>query len=282
MRLLLTGANGFIGRHLRDAWETRHELSTPARQELDLLDTQAVERYLKAGQFDIVIHAANCNNVRRQADAYQQLEGNLRMFCNLQRCSELYGKLYYFGSGAEYDMRHYIPQMREDYFGMYIPVDPYGFSKYLMSKMSGGNIYNLRLFGVFGKYEEWRRRFISNMLYQNLSGGPMRMMQNAYFDYLYIQDLIPILDWFLIHEPQYHHYNVCSGTHIDLMSLARLVIQATGIPSEILVAQGGWKPAYTGDNSRLLREMGELHLTPMWVAIKEMADYYSVNGFPDY
>jgi len=282
MRLLLTGSNGFIGRHLREAWENRFNLSAPGRQELDLLDTQAVESYLRAGQFDVVVHAANCNNVRRQADSYQQLDGNIRMFSNLHRCSGLYGKLYYFGSGAEYDMRYYIPRMREDYFDRHIPADPYGFSKYLMSKLAGGNIYDLRLFGVFGKYEEWRRRFISNMLYQNLSGGPMRMNQNAYFDYLYICDLIPILEWFLTHEPKHHHYNVCSGTRVDLLSLARLVIEATKISSEIQVAQKGWKPEYTGDNRRLCEEMGELRLTPMPAAIQEMAEYYRANGFPDY
>lgn len=113
-------------------------------------------------------------------------------------------RLYYFGSGAEYDMRHYIPSMRESYFGTHVPQDPYGFSKYLMSSLATGNIYDLRLFGVFGKYEEWQRRFISNMIYRNLTGQTMGMNQNMYFDYLYINDLSSILEWFLFHEPNCH------------------------------------------------------------------------------
>lgn len=243
------------------------------------MNAQAVEQYLRDGHFDVVIHAANMNNVRYQMTGGQKLDGNLRMFCNLERCSGLFGKMYYFGSGAEYDMRHYVPSMPESYFGTHIPVDPYGFSKYIMSKLSRGNIYDLRLFGVFGEYEEWQRRFISNMLYQNLSGGTMRMNQNMYFDYIYIQDLIPVLEWFLTHEPKHHHYNVCSGARVDLLSLAHMVMDVTGIPAEIYVEKDGWKPEYTGDNRRLLEEIGVLPLVPMYTAIQKLHNYHREYGF---
>lgn len=280
MKILLTGGTGFIGRNLKEAWSGRYDLRAPTRQELDLLDTQAVERYLKAEQFDAVIHTANTNNSRRQVDSYQVLDRNLRLFFNLERCKDTYGKLYYFGSGAEYDMRHYIPQMKEEYFGTRIPQDPYGFSKYTMAKLAGSNIYDLRLFGVFGKYEEWERRFISNMIYQNLSGDVMRMNQNMYFDYLYIDDLVTVMEWFLTHEPAHHHYNVCTGERVTLLSLAQMVISETGIPAEIETRQAGWKPEYTGDNRRLRKEMGEaFRLTPMSTAIREMVSYYRAHGF---
>lgn len=282
MKILLTGSSGFIGRHIQEAWRSRYELYSPPHQKLDLLDLGAVERYLTDYDFDVVIHAANINNVRRRVSGHQILDGNLRMFCNLRRCCDLYGKLLYFGSGAEYDMCHYIPQMPENYFGQHIPVDSYGFSKYIMSNLADSNIYDLRLFGVFGHYEEWRRRFISNMIYQNLTQDTMQMNQNMYFDYLYVDDLIHILEWFLTHEPAYHHYNVCSGRKIDLYSLAQKVIQETGIITPIQVAQEGWKPEYTGDNRRLCKELGALKLTPMQTAIHEMVTYYRNNGFMDY
>ena len=55
--------------------------------------------------------------------------------------------------------------MKENYFGKYIPVksDIYSFSKYQIAKdieSKKKNIYNLRGFGIFGKYEDYRRRFI--------------------------------------------------------------------------------------------------------------------------
>lgn len=281
MRLLLLGATGFIGKNLKEAWAGRFDLRAPSRRELDLLDAAAVERYLREGCFDVVLHTAAANHVTHPEEGPHILEYNLRMFCNLERCRDLYGKLLYFGSGAEYDMRHYIPQMREEYFGAHIPRDPYGFSKYIMSKQATGNIYDLRLFGVFGKYEEWRRRFISNMIYRNLTGQVMQMNQNMYFDYLYIHDLIPILEWFLTHEPRHHHYNVCSGQRFELLSLARMVIERTGIPDEITILQEGMKPEYTGNNDRLREEMGGIPLTPMETAVTDMVTYYKNSGFSD-
>lgn len=282
MKILLTGSSGFIGRNLKETWMDRYDLIVPTRQELDLLDAGAVERFLKAGQFDIVFHTANTNQTRRPISEYQILDCNLRMFYNLERCREEYGKLYYFGSGAEYDLRHYIPQMPESYFGRHIPQDPYGLSKYTMSKLADGNIYDFRLFGVFGKYEEWRRRFISNMIYQNFTGSEMKINQNMYFDYLYIDDLVRIMEWFLAHEPRHHHYNVCTGTRIDLLTLAQLVNQETGIFAKIIINQDGWKSEYSGNNDRLRAEIGDLQLTPIKAAVQELIAYYRKAGFPSY
>lgn len=279
MRLLLLGASGFIGKNLKEAWEGRYDLSAPTRRELDLLDAAAVERYLREGCFDAVLHTAAANHMTHPEEGPRILEHNLRMFFNLERCRDLYGKLLYFGSGAEYDMRHYIPQMREEYFGNHIPQDPYGFSKYIMSKQATGNIYDLRLFGVFGKYEEWRRRFVSNMICRNLTGQVMEMNQNMYFDYLYIDDLIPVLEWFLTHEPKHHHYNVCSGQRFELLVLAKMVRQETGTPAEITIKQEGWKLEYTGNNDRLRSEMGDLSLTPISTAIQKMITYYQKESF---
>jgi len=150
-KILITGANGFIGKNLKETFEKlteSYETACPARKELDLLNTEAVEAYLKNHRFDIVIHAANTNDFKNQCvTKYDALDGNLRMFFNLERCRKLYGRMYYFGSGMEYDSEHYVPEMEEAYFGLHVPKQPYGFSKYVMSKACGqaGNIYDLRL-----------------------------------------------------------------------------------------------------------------------------------------
>ena len=56
------------------------------------------------------------------------------MFFNLIRNSGLFGKMVYFGSGAEYDNRYYQPRMPEGYFDTHVPADSYGFSKYICAK----------------------------------------------------------------------------------------------------------------------------------------------------
>ncbi len=280
MKILVTGSTGFIGRNLKEQLEDKYEIYTPDHRELDLLDDNKVERYLKNMDFDIIIHCANRNDVVKVGTTdYDVLDDNLRMFYNLERCSEYYGKMYYFGSGAEYSSAHYIPNMTEDYFGTHVPRDPYGFSKYIMSKTcrKDGNLYDLRLFGVYGKYEEWSRRFISNAICRGLKGMPITLSQNVYFDYLWIEDLVEIMKWFIENEPRYKHYNVCRGTRIDLYTLACKVRQILNIDCDILVAKDGFKTEYTGCNQRLQGEMGEISFSPWDLTIEKLCEYYKEN-----
>lgn len=280
MKILITGANGFVGKNLVEQLQHKYSIECPAKKELDLLEEVALENYLKKNQFDVVIHAANTNNTRNKSTTqYDVLDGNLRMFFNLERCHEYYGKMYYFGSGAEYDMQHYIPDMKEEYFGTHIPKDPYGFSKYIMSKSCErvDNIYDLRLFGVYGKYEEWERRFISNAICRALKGKAITIKKNIYFDYLWIDDLCHIMEWFIKSAPRYKHYNVCRGCKIDLYSLACIVKEILNIDCDIAIDESGWKPEYTGNNGRLLEEIGNYEFTSFKESIAKLCEYYKTH-----
>lgn len=275
--ILITGTTGFIGKNLKEELSGKYNVYCPTHTEVDLLCEDTVKYYIKSHHFDVVIHTANTNNTRNKATtSYDSLDGNLRMFFNLERCKDYYGKMYYYGSGAEYDMQHYIPNMGEDYFDTHVPKDSYGFSKYIMSKncKEDRNIYDLRLFGVYGKYEEWERRFISNAICRALKGKDITIQKNVYFDYLWIDDLCDIMRWFIVNEPKYHHYNVCRGSRIDLYSLACMVREILGTDCDITVSEPGWKPEYTGDNTRLLEELGNYRFTGFEESISKLCDFY--------
>jgi 2-methylisocitrate lyase-like PEP mutase family enzyme len=70
------------------------------------------------------------------------------------------------GSGSEYDRRCYEPRINETPFFKSIPVDTYGLTKFSIATVLENTLNkkftNLRCFGVFGKYEDYSRRFISN------------------------------------------------------------------------------------------------------------------------
>ncbi|WP_242877601.1 NAD-dependent epimerase/dehydratase family protein [Eisenbergiella tayi] len=277
LKIFISGSNGFIGRNLTEYFRDKYHVICPGSKELNLLDSEQVEFFLQKEKPDIIIHAANQNTTRNKtATPYDSLNNNLRMYYNLKRCSNLFGKMYYFGSGAEYDMRFYIPEMSENYFGKHIPEDPYGFSKYIMAQdcLQSRNIYDLVLFGVYGKYEEWERRFISNNICKNLAGESMSLNKNVNFDYLYIDDLCKIMDWFIEHVPEHKRYNVCSGGKVDLLSLAKIINQVMGKETPILINQEGWKTEYTGSNRRLLEEIGEFIFTSYEEGIKNLFNYY--------
>jgi len=275
-KVLLTGAGGFIGRNLTESLDGVCQLYCPSSQELNLLDAERTREYLRQHQFEIVIHAANRNSTRNRVTPYDSLDGNLRMFFNLERCRNLYGRLLYFGSGAEYSREYDTLDVKETDLGTHIPQGAYGFSKYIMAKIceSSGNIYEFCLFGVYGKYEEWERRFISNAICRGLKGLDITIEQNVYFDYLWVEDLARIVRWFMDKEPRYKRYHVCRGEKADLYSLAVMVRETLGIDCDITVAMEGWKPPYTGSNERLLQELGMFQFTSFEESIQKLCSYY--------
>ena len=136
------------------------------------------------------------------------------------------------------------------------------------------NIYNLRLFGIFGPYENYNYRLISNAICKALQGKDIRIHQNAWFDYLYIKDFCRILPWFVDHKPQRKDYNVCTGKKVDIVSVAREILKQTGSESKLIVERAGWNREYTGSNRRLSEELGEISFTPIEQAIADMVAYY--------
>lgn len=276
-KILITGANGFIGKNIVEKLNSDYTIFSPGSCELNLLDEEQTEIYLRKNAFDIVIHSAKRDGIceHKQLSDFEVLDSNLRMFYNLEKCKSLYGKMIYFGSGAKYDRASMQPKVKEIDFGASVPKNPYGFSKYIMSKETEktNNIYKLCLFGVYGKYEAWERRFISNAIYRTLKGLPITIRRNVFFDYLYIDDLVELLRWFIENTPQYKNYNMCSGTSIDLISLARMVRECAGIDCEIEIDEDGLQPEYSGDNSRMMQEISFSFLSHS-EAICRLIEYY--------
>ncbi len=280
MKIFITGGAGFIGRNLREQLGAKYEILAPEKRELDLLDAENVRDYVQANSFDVVLHAATWNATRNsKKDTTKILENNLRMFFNLARCSGSYGKMINLGSGQEYAREHWIPRMKEEYFDTYVPEDEPGLSRYLIGKYieRADNIVNLRPFAVFGKYEDWEIRFISNACCKAAWDLPITIKKNVFFDYLYIDDMVRITDWFIRNPAEEKSYNVCAGRTYDLVTLAKKVLKASGKDLEIRVAHSGLDKEYSGDNTRLLLEMGPFSFSDIDTSVASLYDWYRIH-----
>ena len=279
MKILVTGASGFIGRNMVEYLSSRnYSLLAPTHHELDLMDEHSVQEYIACQSIDVVIHGAVKPAQRTALDRSQILYHNTRMFFNIVRNSKYYNKLLFLSSGAVYDIEHYAPKMPETYFDSFVPRDEYGFSKYLCAKYSEHvkNIIELRIFGIFGKYEEYAIRFISNAICKAIFDMPISIKQNRRFDYLYISDFGQILEHFVHNDAKYSAYNVTPDQAIDLYSLAEKVLEIAGKKLPIVVSKSGLAMEYSGNNQRLHKEI-DLVMTPIEEAIKELYSWYSTN-----
>jgi GDP-L-fucose synthase len=277
VKILITGGTGFIGQNLLEQLKDEYDCHAPSSTMLNLLDGDGVYDYLKDGAFDIVIHTATWNATRNsKKDISRVLDCNLRMFFNLARCSNFFGKMMYYGSGAEYDREHWIPKMTEEYFDTYVPQDEYGLSKYIMCKYAAlsKNIYNLRLFGVFGKYEDWEIRFISNACCKAVYDLPITIKQDVNFDYMHVDDLVKITRWFIQHSPEEKVFNVCSGRTCHLRDLAEQILAVSKKTLDILVSNKGVGREYSGCNARLLREMGDFQFRELTRSLEDVYLWY--------
>lgn len=278
-KLLILGSNGFVGRNLKEYFEkkNRYLLLCPSSKELDCVSEDAVREYLEKHKVDVVIHAAVYNPKENQPKIMERkLEFDLRMFFNFEKYSHLYNKMIYFGSGAEYDKTNSIVDVVEECFEKDIPHNDYGLAKYIINKRinESKNIYNFRLFGLFGKYENWKLTFISGACCKAVKNLPITIRQNVYFDYLYVEDFCEIVDKLLHKDLKYHEYNLVSGSKVDLETIAQIVKETSGNNIPIYICKDGLANEYTASNRRLLEELGGYEFTSMEDAVKDLYRWY--------
>jgi GDP-L-fucose synthase len=276
--ILLTGGSGFIGRNIKESFlAAKYTLLAPSSKELNVNDGDAVDKFFRTNKVDIVIHTACKPGHRNAADHTDLFLTNTRMFFNLERHCKEFEKMLVMGSGAIYDMRHYRHKMTEENYGDFMPIDEHGLCKYVCERTieHSDNIYDLRVFGIFGKYEDYAIRFISNAICKTIFDLPITIRQNRYFDFIDVDDLMPILDWFIENHPQYTAYNITPDAAITLHEAACIVRDIAGKPDlPIKIAQDGMGLDYSGSNSRLRGEIPNLALTPIRASIEKLYLWY--------
>ena len=185
----------------------------------------------------------------------------------------------HFGSGAEYDKRFPIAKVKETDFDKRVPVDEYGFAKYLCSKYieNTENMVCLRIFALFGKGEDYRYRFISNAICRNIFGLPITMRQNVYFDYIYINDFVRIVEYFIENKAKHKSYNIGTGKRVNLKTIANKINDMADKKSIITIKKDGFNKEYTCNNKRLVNEIKGFKFTSFNDYMEDLYAWYKEN-----
>lgn len=249
MRILITGANGFIGGHLRDHLQQQHQVLAPARSLLDLTNSNNVEKFFAQTEVDVVIHCAliGRNNLNGIDD--QITIGNLNMFANLYRNRSKFGRLINMGTGNEFDTVFDNTNVSEDTLFGRMPVASYGYAKNLIARtvMTTPNMVNMRLFGVFGN-NEGPTRFFKRL---KAATQPFHIFQDHVFDFIWVKDLFPIIDMLVSTNYTHQSINCVYPEKYRLSEMSRMFADIHGIDTDLIMVDSVSDINFSGNPTRL-------------------------------
>lgn len=233
-RILITGAEGYLGQSIYNAFSSKYDITCISRKDFDLTDSYALKNFFLSNEvFDIVIHCAVKGGNRLVEDGYDIMDINLTMYYNLiQWQGTHFHKLIHFGSGAEVLWQE----------------KPYGYSKSIIAKSSYSrpNCYNIRIYGLFDS-QELDRRFIKANIVRYLNKKPMVIHQDKYMDFFYMEDLLKLVDLYIytdIDLPK--EVECCYNRSYSLSDIANIINSLEEYKVDIEIEKETFDEPYTG------------------------------------
>jgi len=294
MRILITGGNGLVGRHLR---ETLNHPVSPRRHIYDLLNEEDVNRMLEKYKPKIVIHLAArvggiVDNITNPVDYYEQ---NILMNTNvLKSCHEHnVDRVIAIATSCSYpDVVESYPMVEDNFFDGKPPHDnfSYAMSKRAMVAHIDAYVkqYNKRwcylipcnLYGEHDKYEEHHSHFISALIKKIYeakdsvdiwgSGKPLRQFMHA-------EDLARVIKY-MIDNDIVDNFNVAPNFNYSIEEMTEIGLKACG-KEDLKIIYDDTKPdgQYRKDidSSKLLSVLKGFKFTSLEEGIRRVYDNFS-------
>ena len=317
MRILVTGAAGFIGYHLSQRLLGRgdevvgidnlndyypvvlkearlREITDPAFRfvKMDIADREALPKLFEAEKFDAVVNLAAQAGVRYSIEnPWAYVDSNLVGFVNILECCRHYPvrHLVYASSSSVYGGNEKTPFSEEDKVDN--PVSLYAATKKSNELMASCycKLYGIRATGLrfFTVYGPWGRPDMSPMLFASAisEGRPIKVFNHGDMmrDFTYIDDIIEGVVRVLDKAPAMHEvYNIGCSSPVKLMDFISEIEGALGRPAEkiMLPMQPGDVYQTYADTSKLERDMGYKPGITLHEGIGHFIDWYKSDKNP--
>jgi GDP-4-dehydro-6-deoxy-D-mannose reductase len=294
LKVLVTGAGGFVGRHLLANLHTNPDMALhgtligeferqpalvelcPALYVLDLRDPVAVRDLLATIQPDQIYHLAGQAYVPRSfEDPWDTIETNIRGTLNLLESLhelKLSCRILIVGSAEVYGSVQpgQLPLNENTPFA---PSSPYSVSKVAQDMLAlqytlAYKIFTVRVrpFNHIGpgqnerfSVSDWAKQIVGAELGQReavLYVGNL----TAARDFTDVRDVVRAYTSLLIHGLPGEVYNVCSGKAHSMQTIMETLISFSNVPIEVRVEADRFRPVeipiMTGDSSRLRSTTG--------------------------
>ena len=238
MKILITGSNGYIGKHLSNS--LNYDIVCLHRGVCDLTDPDEVDNFFgEFGKFDVVIHCAAVGGSRLKNDEDDIFHSNVQMFLNLVRNKNSFNKLIHFGSGAQK-----------------IDDGPYGFSKRVIANMIEelDNFYNLIIYGLFDE-NEINQRFIKSCVNNCLNKTNIVVNDNKVMDFFHMKDLELVVNHYINEDNPQKNIECCYSDKFTLIQIAYAVKHFCQSNVNIEYDASKIKRDYSGKNTEYLNKI---------------------------
>ncbi len=284
-RVILTGATGFVGANLarcllanghevhlllrakHSDWRIRSIANDITIHLVDFNDVETIDSTIALIRPDWIFHLAAYGAYSSQTNFHQMTETNLVATANLVNVCIKHGFEAFIntGSSSEYGYKDHAPDEDE-----YIePNSSYAVTKaaathfcQFTAKTNNVNLATVRLYSVFGPYEE-PTRLIPTLIIEGLTGKlPPLVNPSIARDYIFIED---VCDAYLTLASNPDNicgkvYNLGSGTQLSLREVVEVAcdkLSLTSKPSWGSMPDRQWDTSFwMANHSKITQDLG--------------------------
>lgn len=250
MNILITGADGFLGKYFANCFSNLNVIA-PKRNEVDFTDKKQCEDIL-TNNIDLVLHCAVKGRYTPMTISNEILYNNLAMFKNFVELRHKFKKFINIGTGAEFGLNTNINNIKENEILNVDPSESYGLSKNWISKeiLELENFYTLRIFGVFDQSEPSGRLLSS--LHENLIDKKEFPVKNdRHCDYVSASDLAKVIDLYMYNNDLEKDMNVVYDKKFKISEICKKYSDIKNLNSNLIKIESVSFNNYTGDGSKL-------------------------------
>lgn len=320
MKILVTGAAGFIGAHLASALVRRgdevvgvdnfndyydvrlkharvREFGLDVR-DIDIADKPSLDALFQKEKFDKVVNLAAQAGVRYSIEhPYTYLQSNLTGFLNILEACRNFGikHLVFASSSSVYGLNTKVPYSEDDMTDS--PVSLYAATKKSNELMAHSycKLYDIAMTGLryFTVYGPWGRPDMSPILFASAisKGEPIKVFNGGDMirDFTYVDDIVEGTARCVDNEPKpddnglkYRVYNIGCGHPVRLMDFIAEIEQALGKKAvmQFLPMQPGDVYQTHADTSRLEKELGYKPCVELKQGVASFIKWYKSDKNP--
>lgn len=308
MKILVTGAGGFVGKHLIKELLKRnhdvvalgignnrdiHKMEIPV-YETNILDFNIVYKNIQKEQPDGVIHLAAQSNVgvswnKPQITASVNIEGTLNLYKAFFEINPS-GRFLNIGSSDEYGLtaKKGIPLTEEMECK---PQNPYSISKFCseqmilqLAKKDNVNVISTRSFNHFGPGQ--LKGFVISDFASQIANIKKGIKENKIYvgdlsparDFLYIDDVINAYTLLIENRVPNGVYNISSGKSYKIEYMLNKLIEIADVDIEVLIDEEKFRPAevsnFMGNSDKLRKILNWKAMIDINEGLKKTLDYW--------